>query len=105
VNEELRPYVVFRIAGQQAECALWQLREGQKALALFLSGEAAAAYRDAGGLGAGWQTFRPGREALVGLLEAAHQAGVRYAVLDPDREKARTLFDLGAVLAAVRGEP
>jgi hypothetical protein len=104
VNDELRPYIVYRVNGQQAECALWQLQEGQKALALFLSGDTATAYRDAGGLGDGWQVFRPGREALLQLLEASYQAGVVYAVLDPDRAQAKTVFDLKSVLAAVRGQ-
>ena len=97
MSEEIEPYVVYRIEGAHLECALWQLQQGERALAVFLSADAAAAYRDAARL-AGWQVLRPGRDALRELVRAHVEAGVRYAVLDPDLAQAKRIFDLEAVL-------
>jgi hypothetical protein len=101
VSEELRPYIVYRMEDGQIECAIWQLKEGEKALALFLSADTAMAYRDATQADAAWHVFRPTREGLVQLIRACYQVGIRFAVLDPDREKAKQIFDLEAVLAVV----
>jgi hypothetical protein len=101
LREEIQPFIVFRVAGGQAECATWQVQTGAKALALFLSAESAEAYRSAAGLGAEWRVIRPPRAGLLELLRASRQTGMTLAVLDPDREKARRVFDIGEVLAAV----
>jgi hypothetical protein len=85
------------------ECAVWQLHDGPQALALFLSGDSAAAYRQAAHLESGWKIFRPEKPALFALLKACHQAGIRYAVLDPDGEKARQIFDIQEIIAVVEG--
>ena len=38
--------------------------------------------------------------ALLELLRACFEAGIRYAVLDPDRQKAKRIFNIQEVLAA-----
>jgi len=101
VSDEIQPFVVYRIDGDQMECALWQLKDGQKALALFLSGDAATSYRASANLGAEWKIFCPAKEALLQLLKACHEAGIGYAVLDPDLEKAKRIFNIHEILNAV----
>ena len=103
LREEIQPFIVFRIAAGAAECATWQVQSGTKALALFLSQESAAAYCVAAELGPEWRVIRPPRAGLLELLRASRQAGIGMAVLDPDREKARRVFDIGEILAAVDG--
>ncbi len=98
MSEEIQPYLVYRINGTQLECTLWKLREGERAVALFLTAEAARAYHQEAHLGAEWKIFQPGKEALFQLLEACYGAGIHYAVLDPDQQKARRIFDLQQVL-------
>jgi hypothetical protein len=100
VTEDILPYVVCRPEGGQAECALWQLATGQRAVALFLSEDAATAYRAAAHPGPEWRIFRPAREALLQLLRAGYQSGILYAVLDPERDRAKRIFVLEQVLAA-----
>jgi hypothetical protein len=104
VSPELQPYVVYRLRDGEIECAVWQLQEGPKALALFLSGDAATAYRDNAHGEPAWRVFRPAREGLLQLLRACYEAGIRHAVLDPDREKAKLIFDLHEILAAAGGQ-
>ena len=102
VSEEIQPYVVYRIDGDQMECALWQLKDGQKALALFLSGDAATFYSKSSNLGAEWKIFCPAKEALLQMLKACYQDGIGYAVLDPDLEKAKRIFSIQEILGAVK---
>jgi hypothetical protein len=104
VTDEIDPYLIYRVVGAEVECAIWQLKEGPTALALFLSGDSATAYQQAAGLGAEWKVFRPARGALLQLVGAAVQSGILYAVLDPDREKAKRVFDLQAILGTVKEE-
>jgi hypothetical protein len=99
--DEINPFLLYRLAGGQVECALWQIQEGGRALALFLTAESAARYHTASGLSAEWKVARPGRAGLLELARTAVAAGVRHAVLDPDHEKARRLFDLSEILLAV----
>lgn len=99
--QEIQPYILYRLDGGQLECALWQIKDGPKALALFLTDEKAAAYRTAGQLGEKWTVFRPARPALLELLKACHQAKIEYAVVDPTPEKAKRVFNIGEILAAV----
>src|SRR5437762_13008150 len=86
LREEIEPFILFRIAGGEAECATWQVDTGAKALALFLSAESAEAYRAAAQLGPEWRIVRPPRAGLLELLRASEKAGVALAVLDPNRE-------------------
>jgi len=101
VNDEIQPYIVYRIDGDQMECALWQFKDGQKALAVFLSGDAATSYRESANLGAEWKVFRPAKEALLQMLKGCHEAGIGYAVLDPDQEKAKRIFVIPDILKSL----
>ena len=100
MSDEIQPYVVYRIDGEQMECALWQFKDGQKALALFLSGDAATSYRASASLGADWKIFCPTNEALLQMLKTCNEAGIGYAVLDPDLEKAKRIFNIHEILNA-----
>lgn len=101
VAEEFYPYIVYRLQGSDFECALWQLAEGQKALALFSSNDAATAYVSAAALSKEWRILRPPRDALLQLVRASAALGVGLAVLDPDGQKAKRLFNLQEILLAV----
>jgi hypothetical protein len=105
VSDEIQPYVVYRIlpGGEQMECALWQFKDGQRALALFLSGDAATTFRESAKLGAEWKIFCPAREGLLELLKGCDAAGIGFAVLDPDQEKAKRIFNIHEILAAAGG--
>jgi hypothetical protein len=106
VTDEIQPFLLVRAdGGGRASCAVWQLRDGPRALGLFLTADSAAAYRAAAGLGPDWQTVRPPRDALLEMLRASHAAGIDYAVLDPDAAAARRLFSIPAILAAVSTRP
>src|SRR5262245_9771209 len=87
LRNEIEPFIVFPLAGGEAECATWQIDSGAKALALFLSQESAAAYCGKVGLGAEWRVFRPNRAAMLELLRTSRNAGIALAVLDPDTQK------------------
>jgi len=100
-SDEIQPYVVYRIEGEQMECALWQFTDGQKALAIFLSGDAATTYKAAAKLGAEWKIFCPAKDTLLRLLKECHEAGIHYALLDPDLEKAKRIFNIREILNAV----
>jgi len=101
-DDEIQPYLIYRVIGDQFECALWELDDGEKSLALFLTPEAAAQYLAVAQLTADWKTMRPSKPNLLQILEHSLQAGIRYAVLDPDNEEARRLFDLDMVVAAAK---
>src|SRR3954454_14595145 len=101
LHDEINPFIVFRVANGQAECATWQLDTGVKALALFLTQESAAAY--AADLGPEWKAVRPPRAGLLELLRAGRAGGIAFAVLDPGKEKAKRVFDISEILAAVDG--
>ena len=98
MSDEIQPYVVHRIDGGQMECALWRFSDGRPALALFLTEESATSYRASARLGTGWSIFRPEKELLLELLKSCFDAGIAFAVLDPDAEKAKRIFDLRAIL-------
>jgi hypothetical protein len=102
---EIEPFIIFRLAGGQAECATWQIESGAKALALFVSQESAAAYAKSAGLGSEWRVFRPKRAAMLELLRASRTSGITMAVLDPDQQKARRVFNIDEILAAVDALP
>jgi hypothetical protein len=99
--QEIAPYLLLRIEAGEVKCALWRLHQGETALALFLSQESAAAYQNAAGL-KDWQILQPGGDALLELLAAHVRAGIRLAVLDPDLQQGRRLFDLQEVIRAAR---
>ena len=98
MDEDIEPYLVYRIEGDQMLCAVWTLKEGPKALALFLSGDSATAYRERANLREEWNVFRPAKNDLLEILKACCQAGIRYAVLDPDLLTAKRIFDIQEIL-------
>lgn len=98
--EELDPYLLYRTSAAEAECALWRLTDGERALALFRAGDAATTYRAAAGLGPEWKLIRPEKPVLRSILEASLAAGIRFAVLDPDGSAAKRIFEIDKVLAA-----
>jgi len=97
-RDEIDPYIVCRTEGGQFQCALWALDQGQRALALFLTSEAATKYKLEAGLGEDWQIERPARDEIVRLIQQTVAAGIPYAVLDPDGQGAKRIFDLEQVL-------
>lgn len=101
VADELSPYLLVRVVDDRAEFARWRVREGQDALAMFLTSDNAKAYAKNSLSGPGWQVVRPPRMSVLEVLRACHGAGVTLAVLDPDGEKAKRIFPIAEILAAV----
>lgn len=101
-SEEIFPYLVYRVSGEQMECAVWTLDEGHKALALFLTQESAKAYIEATDLDSDWKTFCPGRTDLLEILRQSTSAGIDLAVLDPDAKEAKRIFDLREVVKTMQ---
>ncbi len=101
VADELSPYLLVRVQDGRAEFVRWRVREGQDALALFLTSDNALAYAKNALSGPGWQVVRPPRVSILEVLRACHNAGVMLAVLDPDGDKAKRVFPIGEILAAV----
>lgn len=105
MTDEIQPFLLHRIVDGQVEFALWQLREGQRAIALFLNADSATAYAVAAELSGDWQVFHPEKEMLWKILQFASEAGMRWAVLEPDQEKAKRIFDIGEILRQGREAP
>ncbi len=101
-SDEIFPYLVYRIAGEQMECAVWTLDEGHKALALFLSEESAKAYIESTELDSAWKTFCPGRTDLQEIFRQSTAVGIDLAVLDPDAKEAKRIFDLREVVKSMQ---
>jgi len=104
LSEEISPYLVYRLSGEQMECAIWTLNEGQQALALFLSQESAEAYVSATGLDETWKVYCPARIDLMQIIKQSTATGIFVAVLDPDDKQAKRLFDLRQIANAADGE-
>ena len=104
LSEEISPFLAYRLCGEQMECALWKLKEGQQALALFLSQQSAEAYVNATGLGESWKIFCPARIDLLAIIKQTTAAGIFLAVLDPDDKEAKRLFDLREMVKATDDE-
>ena len=104
-SDEIDPFVVYRVAGRQMECALWTLDGGDRALALFLTADGAAGYLATAQLTEQWKVFRPSKHDLLQILRHCCEAGIRRAVLDPGADSAQRLFDLEHVLAAADAPP
>ena len=98
---DLLPHLLYRIDGQAARFATWELTDGHEALALFTTAEAATKYRDDLAEAAAWNFYQPPRDKLIEILQSCQAAGILYAALDPVGGSAKTLFDIPQVLAAV----
>jgi hypothetical protein len=101
VSDEIEPYVVYRIDGEQMVCALWRIEDGGEAIALFLSGDAATSYMESARLGEGWKIFRPAKKVLLQILNVGYQSGIGHAVLDPGPETASRVFSIREILHGV----
>ena len=101
--DEIEPYVVYRTDGDQVECAVWRLQEGQRAIALFLSIETEASYQRSAALGEEWKIVRPAKQRLLELFKECYRAGILFAVIDPDLTHAKRIFDLKTILAQSDG--
>ena len=100
LETDLRPHLLYRVEEAQARFATWKLETGHEALALFTTRDAALGYQAE--LSAGpWTIFQPPRDQLVQILRSCDQIGIAYAALDPLAGRAKTLFDILRVLAAV----
>ena len=106
LSEEIIPYLVYRLCGEQMECAVWTLNEGHKALALFLSQQSAEAYVKATSTSAesNWKIYCPARVDLMKILKQSTSVGIFLAVLDPYDKEAKRLFDLREVVNAMDKE-
>lgn len=93
-REEISPYLVYRLSGDEMECAIWKLSEGERALSLFTTQETAEAYLTQTLLGDGWMVYQPNRADLLEILKQSESSGIYLAVLDPDDKQGKRLFDL-----------
>lgn len=98
--DEVEPYVAYQVEGDKMDFAIWPLEGGDRALALFLSAEAARGYVDAGQFHGDWRIVRPAKPDLLKILEECWEAGVLKAVLDTGIEGRQILFDIFEVLEA-----
>jgi hypothetical protein len=105
MNDEIQPFLICRVQNSQMEFALWQLRDGQRGLCIFLSKESAEIYRGKSHQNAEWKIIQPERETLLEILKASNESGVPWAVLEPDQEQAKRIFDVGAILNAAMQSP
>lgn len=99
--DEVEPFVAYRIEGDKMDFALRPLAEGGKALALFLTAEAATAFFEAAQLTDDWRIVRPTKRDLLRILEECWEAGTLHAVLEAQDGK-QILFDIFEVLQASR---
>ena len=97
---ELHPHLLYRTIGGQAEFATWRLEQGNEAVALFSTVEAAGKYQAELPAGSSYALFQPPRDKLLSIFQACLAANIRIAALDPSASGARTLFDLIQILAA-----
>ncbi len=107
-EHEIEPHLLVRVEDGQMRLAMWRLAEGPHALALFLSEESATAYRETAELDGGWRVFQPQRRDLATLLGECLDNEVAFAVLEPNRQEAKRVFDIRRVLEAAgldSGEP
>jgi hypothetical protein len=103
-DSELEPWVVVLGDAEDHALAMWRVSETQQpALALFSSQVHAQRYA-AANASPPWSAEQPARATLIGIMIACYRQGIELAVLDPDRETARRIFQLRDVLRAARAE-
>lgn len=101
-NDEIEPFVAYRVVGDKMEFAMWPLADSAAALALFASAEVARDYFDAARLGPDWRIVRPTKPDLLRVLEECFEAGTLRAVLDTGQPDRQIIFELFDVLRAAR---
>ena len=100
-GHELHPQLLYRVDGDEARFATWELTDGHEALALFTTVEAATKYRSDLAEAQAWNIYQPPRDTLIEILQTCRSTGILYAALDPLVGSAKSLFDIPKVLAAV----
>ena len=100
--DEVEPFVAYQVEGDKMDFALWPLADGSRALALFLTAEAARGYLDGAQLAGDWRIVQPTKPDLLKILEECWEAGVLKAVLDTAQDGKQILFDIFEVLQASR---
>lgn len=104
LSDELQPYLLCHVDPNGMRCATWTLSGGSQALALFLSQDSADRFRLGASLNEVWRSYCPNRHDLIEILRQSMKSGIAHAVLEPDQARAKSLFDLAAVLRSVEGE-
>ena len=100
-EDEVEPYVAYRLDGDKMDFALRPLADG-KALALFLTPEAARSFLEDTDARLDWRIVRPVKRDLLKVLEECWEAGILHAVLDTNQPDKPILFDIFDVLQAER---
>lgn len=105
MNEnELQPWLIVQGQGDARSLAMWRLSDlDQPALALFSDAARAERYATAH-IAIHWEVSQPARAALLHIMIECFQQQIKLAVLDPDQETARRVFNLRDVLKAARDE-
>ncbi|HEX7450104.1 MAG TPA: hypothetical protein VF306_21265 [Pirellulales bacterium] len=101
-DDEVEPYVAYRLEGDKMDFALRPLADDGKALALFLSPEAARDFLEETGSPLAWRIVQPVKRDLLKILEECWEAGILHAVLDTNQPDRPILFDIFDVLQAER---
>jgi hypothetical protein len=103
-NDEVEPYVAYRVDGDKMNFALWPLADGSQALALFLSVELAQRHVAGGPAALDWRIVRPAKKDLHKVLEECWEAGIMHAVLETGAPDNHLIFDILEVLQAEKRE-
>lgn len=101
-DDEIEPFVAYRLEGDKMDFAVRPSADGARAIALFLTAEAARAFLDAAGPSDDWRIVRPTKRDLLKILEECWEAGALKAVLETEQEDKQILFDIFDVLQASR---
>lgn len=97
---DLIPFLIFKTESGQVEFAQWRTQGGDAALAVFQDRAKAEAFIQVSSLSDAWMVMQPALPMLQSIFKAMIQAGVLFAVLDPDDKSARTVYNLVEVVAA-----
>ena len=98
MEHEIEPWLVL----VDDQVAFWQLSEPPAAALALFSGEVQANAYMRGLNSANCQVRQPSRRELLALMISCYQQQVLYAVLDPNAQSARRIFQLRDVLKAAR---
>lgn len=96
------PFLIFRTDKHNAEFAQWRTASGETAIAIFQDKPKAAKFLELASLGKDWQVFQPALPLLHSIFQSMLQSGVQWAVLDPDAQSAKSLFNLKEVVEAAK---
>ena len=101
-NDEIEPYLAYRLDGDKMAFALWPLDDGTRALALFVSAELANQHLRNDEHSDAWRIVRPAKKDLLKVLEECFEAGILHAVLETGQAEQHLIFDIVEVLQAER---